>query len=70
LSSSFVELHDSTLSGAFQVGTAIEVPFRPAYVHDRGSGWTQDVELVIEEGILELTPIKLPCDMAEGFVVH
>ena len=66
LSNSFVEIHDSTLLGAFLVGRAIEVRLRPAYLHHRGSGWTQDVDLVIDEGAIESLPANLPCDLADG----
>jgi len=63
---SFVEIHDSTLSAVFHVGKLIEVRLRPAYIHDRGSGWTQNVDLIISDGTIEVAALHLPCDLSDG----
>jgi hypothetical protein len=63
---SFVELHDSTLAELCHLGSLIEIRLRPAYVHEPGSGWTQNVDLVISDGWIESAASHLPCDLHDG----
>jgi hypothetical protein len=71
-----LELHDSTLTGIEAVGRNIVVRFAPAYVHrsegppgiDRTSGWLLDIDLVIRAGVVECSPLKMPCWLADGSI--
>jgi hypothetical protein len=74
LMNSSLEIHDSTLSGIDYVGADIVVRLAPAYIHrsegppgiDRGSGWLQDIDLVVHAGVVECSPSQMPCWLADG----
>ena len=69
-----VEIHDSTFAGIEAVGRDVVLHFAPAYVHcsegrpgvDPGSGWLQDVGLVIREATVESLPSRFPCSLSDG----
>lgn len=69
-----IELHDSTVAGVrFHDGDAM-VMFRPAYVHrserrpgiDPGTGWVQDIDVIIRNATPVRLPRKLPATIADG----
>jgi hypothetical protein len=70
-----VELHDSDVVAVAPVGTAVIIRLA-AYVHrsdgrsgiDPGSGWSQWVELVFTDGVVEERPAELPCTLDDGGV--
>jgi hypothetical protein len=69
-----VELHDSTIAAVEMHGTDAVVRFAPAYVHrsagspgvDPGSGWLQDLDLIVCEATIVSRPSNLPCDISDG----
>jgi hypothetical protein len=69
-----IELHDSTLGEVEQNGHEIALHLTPAYIHKSagepgvapGSGWTQNVVLVILGGILEGALPEMPCELTDG----
>jgi hypothetical protein len=70
-----VELHDSDVV-AIEPAAGTVVVRLMAYVHrsdgrpgfDAGSGWSQLVELVFADGVVEERPAALPCTLDEGCV--
>jgi hypothetical protein len=74
LMNSSLEIHDSTLAGVDYVGGDVVVRLAPAYIHrserrpgiDRGSGWLQDIDLVVHAGVVECSPSQMPCWLADG----
>jgi hypothetical protein len=71
---SSMEIHDSTLAGIDYVGGDVVVRLAPAYIHrserrpgiDSGSGWLQDIDLVIHAGVAECSPMQMPCWLSDG----
>ena len=71
---SIIEIHDSTLTSVTAVGRALVISFGPAYVHqsagrpgrDDGSGWLQDLDLVIADAVVESLPLELPAGFSDG----
>jgi hypothetical protein len=71
---SAVEIHDSTLASVEAVSNDVIVRLSPAYVHrsegrpgvDNGTGSRQDVDLIIRGAIVESSPIRIPCWLADG----
>ncbi len=72
-----IELHDSTLTEVTTDGRDVVLRLRPGYVHrwstdlkeDVGSGWTQDLDLVIQGATVWPrwpTPEELPSWLAGG----
>ena len=69
-----IEFHDSTVAGITPSENSIIVQFRPAYVHrsdgrpgfDAGSGFLQNLDLVLSEAVLKSTFTELPCDLGDG----
>ena len=69
-----VEIHDSTLASITPDGRDLVLCLAPAYVHrsagrpgiDQGSGWLQDIDLVISEAVVESSPSDFPVDLSEG----
>ena len=69
-----VELHDSTLAGITPDGPDLILSLAPAYVHrsagrpgiDRGSGWLQDIDLVISGAVVESLPTEFPVNLSDG----
>jgi hypothetical protein len=69
-----IEFHDSTLAGIAFDGRDLVVSLAPAYVHrsagrpgvDPGSGWLQDVDLVVTEAIVESSPSEVPVELCDG----
>jgi hypothetical protein len=69
-----VEIHDSTLAGITPEGRDLVLRLAPAYVHrsagrpgiDQGSGWLQDIDLVISEAVVESLPSECPVDLSDG----
>ena len=72
-----IELHDSTLDSVEMVDRDLVIRVAPAYVHrsarrpgiDPGTGWVQDVDLVVFEAVVESLPSELPCWLADGTLV-
>src|SRR5262245_15156901 len=73
---SVVEVHDSTLASIIPAGRDLVLCLAPAYVHrsagrpglDQGSGWLQDIDLVISEAVVESLPPALPVNLSEASV--
>jgi hypothetical protein len=71
--SSAIEVHDSVLNSVERTGTGLQL-FIEAYIHkskgtpgvDPGTGWTQDVLLIIEDGSFDGTIENPPWDLADG----
>jgi hypothetical protein len=71
---SMIELHDSEVAGITQSGSSIVVLFRPAYVHhsegrpaiDPGTGWLQDLDLIVSEADLISGFSEMPRTVLEG----
>jgi hypothetical protein len=69
-----IEIHDSTLSGIESVGRETHLLLSPAYVHrsegrpgvDLGTGWLQEVAVIIREAVVESSPSRLPCWLSDG----
>ena len=69
-----VEIHDSRLVGVTPDGRDLVLRLAPAYVHrsagrpgiDQGSGWLQDIDLVISEAVVESLPSEFPVDLSDG----
>jgi len=69
-----VELHDSTVGYVDTRNGRIEIGLMPAYVHssagepgvDPGTGWLQNVAIVVEGGNVEGELPQMPCDLSGG----
>ena len=61
-----VELHDSWVAAITLEGGEVLIALRPAYVHRAGSGWNQDIDLVIRDASLTGAAVKLPVDVSAG----
>ena len=69
-----IEIHDSVLGSIEIADDNVTLNLTPAYIHkssgqprvDSGSGWTQDVAVVIENGVVEMNIPSLPCDLIDG----
>jgi hypothetical protein len=69
-----IEIHDSTLAGIMFIGRDLVARLVPAYIHksagrpgiDQGTGWLQEIDLVISEAVVERVPSELPDDLMEG----
>lgn len=69
-----IEIHDSTLSGATWDGRDLALHFAPAYLHrsagepgvDPGTGWIQDLDLIVSEARLAEFPATLPAWLFDG----
>ena len=69
-----LEIHDSNLAGVELAGGDAVLQLDAAYVHrsegrpgiDPGSGWVQDIDLVISEAAIESFPSDLPRALAGG----
>jgi hypothetical protein len=61
-----VELHDSRVSSIDLEGGIATVRLRPAYVHRDGKGWSQDVDLTIQESTVESNQTEFPAAIADG----
>jgi hypothetical protein len=69
-----VEIHDSTLASITPDGRDLVLCLAPAYVHrsagrpgiDQGSGWLQDIDLVISEAVVESSPSGFPVNLSDG----
>lgn len=72
-----IELHDSSVDGIESIGSTCVIRFRPAYIHrsaglpgfDRGTGWVQDVDIVLENVSSRVGFPKFPCDLSDGSCV-
>jgi hypothetical protein len=70
---SAIEIHDSSLVSIEKHGDLLELRF-DAYIHtsegtpgvDAGTGWTQDVILFFDDGILEGSITQWPADLYDG----
>ena len=61
-----LELHDSTLASIDTVDGDVVVRLAPGYVHHSGSGWLQDIDFIIRDGIVRSLPLLMPCWLADG----
>jgi hypothetical protein len=69
-----MEIHDSRLIAVQQEGGAVILHFNAAYVHasegrpgvDKGTGWSQELKIFIESGVIEGAIPELPCDLTDG----
>ncbi|WP_199100412.1 hypothetical protein [Dyella sp. ASV21] len=64
-----IELHDSTISGIETRGNSLLITFSHAYVHLDGKGWSQQVEIQIDEPCLGGDPVSYPAQVAGGRLV-
>jgi hypothetical protein len=70
---SVIEIHDSYLTSIAKLGDLLELRFR-AYIHksegipgvDAGTGWTQDVILVLGNGTIDGSITQWPADLYDG----
>jgi hypothetical protein len=71
---SVLEIHDSALAGVERNGRDMVLRLAPGYLHrsegrpgiDPGSGWLQDIDLVIRGAIIASLPSGLPCVLSDG----
>jgi hypothetical protein len=69
-----IELHDSVLAFVDKQSGQLEIGLMPAYIHssigkpgvDPGTGWVQNITIVVENGIVEGQIPKMPCDLSGG----
>jgi hypothetical protein len=69
-----IELHDSVLAYVDLRNGQVEIGLLPAYVHsstgvpgvDSGTGWVQNLAIVVENGGVEGQLPQLPCDLSGG----
>jgi hypothetical protein len=69
-----VEIHDSTLASITRDGCDLVLSLAPAYVHrspgrpgiDQGSGWLQDIDLIIFGAVVESLPTEFPVNLSDG----
>jgi hypothetical protein len=61
-----IELHDSELYSLVREGNSIRIYLTPAYIHRDGKGWTQDVEIVINEAAIEGEEVDFPVTLSDG----
>jgi hypothetical protein len=69
-----IELHDSVVAEVATQGSAVDVHFRPAYIHksegrpgfDAGTGWVQDAVLIFQEAVAAGEAPDLPCEILTG----
>lgn len=64
-----IELHDSEIQAFARAGDAVIVRFSRAYIHKDGKGWTQAVDLRIEEAALECAQQTFPAQAWDGMLV-
>jgi hypothetical protein len=72
-----IELHDSTVADIVQTEEGIVVRFLPAYLHksqgrpgvDSGTGWVQEVHLLLVDGMVTGQHPDLPCRVHDGDLV-
>lgn|GEM_PF-1006667 len=64
-----IELHDSMISGMETRGDSLLITFSHAYVHLDGKGWSQAVEIQIDEARLGGDSVSLPAKVADGRLV-
>lgn len=71
---SIIELHDSSVGGIDSIRGSCVIRFRPAYIHrsagrpgfDRGTGWVQDVDIVLENVSTRVGFSEFPCRLSDG----
>jgi hypothetical protein len=69
-----IELHDSVLAYVAKKSGPVEIGLMPAYVHsstgvpgvDSGTGWVQNITVVVEAGTIEGQLPEMPCDLSGG----
>jgi len=71
-----IELHDSELASIVKTADLARIPLRPAYIHksagvpglDPGTGWIQDIDLVIRGASIEGDVDKYPATITDGML--
>jgi hypothetical protein len=69
-----IELHDSCVAGVTSSEGSVIVQIRPAYLHrsegrpgfDPGSGWVQDLDLIVSDAVLESSFTEMPRELVHG----
>ena len=61
-----IELHDSLMSDIECIEQDYVVRLRPAYVHQDGKGWSQDIDLVFLDAQITQQCPSLPARIADG----
>ena len=61
-----IELHDSQLSGIERRGESIHIYLSPAYIHRDGKGWSQDVEIIVNEATVDGEDVDFPTKLGDG----
>lgn len=72
-----IEIHDSRLSAITQDADGVKLHFANAYIHasegrparDAGTGWSQELEIVVKDGWIEGKTPMLPCDLTDGTLI-
>ena len=72
-----IELHDSTLSDVEINQTNATLTFDRAYVHcsegtpglDSGTGWSQQINLILRQVATAKIPDDLPNDISDGYII-
>jgi hypothetical protein len=76
MSNRAMEFHDSRFDGVEKEGTNLALRFSAAYIHesegepgvDAGSGWVQELRLVISDALQTGEIVDVPCDLCDGSV--
>lgn len=61
-----IELHDSELSRIELDGEAIHIFLFPAYIHRDGKGWTQEVEIIVNDAKMDGGEVDYPVTLDDG----
>ncbi|GAB1265688.1 hypothetical protein [Aurantivibrio infirmus] len=61
-----IELHDSEISRIESIDGNVHIDFKPAYIHKDGSGWLQDIEVVIYKATLSNLENNFPIKVYDG----
>ncbi len=69
-----IEIHDSKLAGITAKDRDVVLHLEPAYVHQsegepgvaKGTGWVQDIDIVISDATVESSISEIPVDLWDG----
>jgi hypothetical protein len=71
-----IEFHDSTFNGVEREDADLALRFSAAYIHqsegkpsiDAGSGWVQELRLLISDASCSGKILGLPCNLSDGSI--
>src|SRR5688500_6803177 len=72
-----IEIHDSRLNAITLGADGVHIQFEHAYIHqsegrpgeDAGTGWSQKLEIVVMDGVIEVDVPSKPCELSDGTLV-